>query len=90
MNEKEIKLKEKDIIFDCEMGEIFMAENYSQGILDSSSEQVRSAFSAIFSDEEKMQKELGSVITSRGWWSENEAKKSEIAKTKDHYTQKQS
>ena len=88
MNEKEIKLKERDIMFDALMSQKFLTENYNCALLESQTPQVRSAVSAILSDEHEIENEIFELLLSRGWYETKDAEKSEISKMREKFLQK--
>lgn len=88
MNEKDIKMKEREIVLDALSSQKFITENYNCALYESSTREVRSAFSAILTDEHEAQNELFELVLSRGWYEIKDADKSEIAKTKEKFVQK--
>lgn len=88
MNEKDIKIKEREIVLDALMSQKFMTEGYNCALLESNTKEMRSAFSAILSDEHEAQNEIFELLLSRGWYEIKDAEKSDIAKTKEKFIQK--
>lgn len=88
MNENNIKLKERDMMFDTLISQKFISQNYNISLSESSTPQVRSAFSAILTDENEIQNDVFNLILSRGWYELKDADKSEISKIKEKFIQK--
>ena len=88
MENQNIKLSEHDIFLDAKMSQDYIANEYNHALLTSVTPQVVKAFQTVFLDEQEIKDDVCSILISRGWLKENDAKDSDIFKTKENFTQK--
>ena len=79
------KFNEKECAMDALYSQKLIASNYNISLLEASTSEVRRCFSGILEEEYKIQEELFSEMSSRGWYPTEKAEEQKISKARQQF-----
>ena len=85
MDKKKKTMTEKEMMEDGLSSQKQISANYNTCANECSSDQLRSAFLNILTEEQDMGAQIFSEMSSRGWYQVKEAEESEIVKVKEKF-----
>ena len=79
------KFNEKECAMDALYSQKFIASNYNISLLEASTSEVRHCFEGILAEEYKIQEELFSEMSNRGWYPTEKAEEQKVTKARQQF-----